>query len=112
MALTSDKIQQNVYRVRVKRLTEAYIDDGQDPDTAARLARQKVREDLYKDESSNKTVVLGPDGQTTKTYGDKEAREAIRDPDVPESIKEQLRAFIGPEKKSTAPSWISTRLGR
>ena len=36
----------------------------------------------------------------------------IKDPDVPENIKEQIRAFIGPVKQSTAPSWINTRLGR
>ena len=111
-ARTSAEILKQVFNVRVPVATEGYIARGYDPETARKLAMENTMEKLMNDEGKGKVTILSADGTTTKTYSDSEARLALKDPDVPENIKEQIRAFIGPVKQSTAPSWINTRLGR
>lgn len=111
-ARTSAEILKQVFNVRVPVATEGYIARGYDPETARKLAMENTMEKLMNDEGKGKVTILSADGTTTKTYTDSEARLALKDPDVPENIKEQIRAFIGPVKQSTAPSWIKTRLGR
>jgi len=111
-ARTSAEILRQVFNVRVPVAMEGYIARGYDPETARKLAMENTMEKLMNDEGKGKVTILSADGTTTKTYSDSEARLALKDPDVPENIKEQIRAFIGPVKQSTAPSWINTRLGR
>ena len=111
-AQTSADILKQAFSVSVPIITEGYIARGVDPETAKKLAMENAMSSLMKAQSSGKITILSSDGTTTKTYTDAEARMALKDPDVPESIKQQLRAFIGPEKKTTAPSWINKSLGR
>ena len=111
-AQTGAQVLQQVFNANVPIITAGYIARGYDPETARKLAMEDEMSSLMKAQRSGKITVLAADGTTSKTYSDSEARMALKDPDVPETIKEQLRAFVGPEKRATAPSWINTRLGR
>ena len=111
-AKTSAQIQEDVFRVSVPRIAAGYIARGYDPETAQKLAMEDQMNASIQGERKGKITILSADGTTTKTYSDSEARMALKDPDVPESVKQQIRAFIGPEKQRTAPSWVNKSLGR
>lgn len=111
-ALTSAQIQENVYNATWPRVAAGYVSRGYDRQTAESLAKKETMQNAFQTEKNGKITILSVDGYTTKTYSDAEAKATLQDPDTPEKIKEQLRVFLGPEKKSTASSWINTRLGR
>lgn len=109
---TSAQIQENVYNATWPRLATGYVSMGYDKQTAESLAKKEAMQNAFKTEKSGKITILSIDGSTTKTYSDAEAKSALQDPDTPEAIKQQLRVFIGPEKRSTASSWVTKSLGR
>ena len=107
---TGANIYGQIYQSQVPRLTDIYIAEGYDRDTAVRMASADIRKELVKASTGGKVILAVGDG--TISYSNEEAERKWRDPQTPKVIKTQLNSIFGQQEEPQAASWIKTRLGR
>lgn len=109
---TTADINRQIFQAQVPQLSQAYMAQGYDPDTAVKMAGADVTKNLFKAQSSGKVVLTSNDGMSTISYTNEQAQKMWKDPSTPKFIKTQLNNFFGEPEQSNAGNWIKTRLGK